>query len=69
MFVVINMIDGKNFDIFIIKFGFMKLNNCILNEIVKLIDRVECMLDLMILIIGIGCIVVLFIFLYIIIFI
>lgn len=61
------MTDGKNPDIFTTKFGSMKSNNCISNEIATSTDRAERMSGLMILTICIGCTGVLLIFLHIII--
>lgn len=61
------MTDGKNPDIFTTKFGSMKLNSFISNEIATSTDRAERMSGLMMLTIGIGCTAVPLIFLHIII--
>lgn len=55
------IIDEKKFDVFVMEFELMELNDCIL-------DRRECMFILMVLIICFGFIVVLLIFIYIILF-
>lgn len=60
------MTDGKNPDIFTTKFGSIKSNYCISNEIATSTDRAERMSGLMISTIGVGCIGVLLIFLHII---